>query len=331
MDAGPNSNPRPHRPSRTFTIGGQSIAPGNRLRFEIPVARLPTGTHITLPIEVLHGPYEGPTAWVSAAIHGDELNGVEIARLVMEKLKPSRLFGTVIVVPMVNGFGVINQSRYLPDRRDLNRSFPGSKSGSLASRLAHLVMTEVVQRCQYGIDLHTGANHRTNLPQIRGDMEDEETYECALAFNTPVVVQSTMRDGSLRAAAKAIGVKVLLYEGGEPMRFNPDAIKLGVSGVMRVLTYLKMLKTPFKIPKKKPLFIRESTWVRAKRSGMVRLLVELGEEVTSGQVIGLIADVFGDDAQKLKAPYEGIVIGHSNNPLAHQGDGIVHVGRRGPS
>lgn len=312
-------------------IGGQSIAPGNRLRFEIPVARLPTGTHITLPIEVLHGPFEGPTVWVSAAIHGDELNGVEIARLLMEKLKPSRLYGTVIVVPMVNGFGVINQSRYLPDRRDLNRSFPGSKSGSLASRLAHLVMTEVVRRCQYGIDLHTGANHRTNLPQIRGDMEDDETYECALAFNTPVIVQSTMRDGSLRAAAKAIGVKVLLYEGGEPMRFNPDAIKLGVSGVMRVLTYLNMLKTPFKIPKKKPLFIRESTWVRAKRSGMVRLLVELGDEVTQGQVIGLIADVFGDDAQKLKAPYEGIVIGHSNNPLAHQGDGIVHIGRRGPS
>ncbi len=326
MDAGPHANSRTHRRSRTFVIGGQSISPGNRLRFEIPVARLPTGTHIALPIEVLHGPFEGPTVWVSAAVHGDELNGVEIARLVLDKLKPNRLFGTLIVVPMVNGFGVINQSRYLPDRRDLNRSFPGSKSGSLASRLANLVMTEVVQRCQYGIDLHTGANHRTNLPQIRGDMDDAETYECALAFNSPVIVHSNVRDGSLRAAAKAKGIKVLLYEAGEPMRFNPDAIKLGVSGVMRVLTYLNMLKTPFKIPKKKPVLIRESTWVRAKRSGIVRLLVELGDQVTAGQKIGLIADVFGDDPYTLKAPFDGIVIGHSNNPIAHQGDGILHIG-----
>lgn len=326
MDAGPHSNSRPTRRSRTFTIAGQSISPGNRLRFEIPVARLPTGTHIALPIEVLHGPFEGPTVWISAAVHGDELNGVEIARLVLDKLKPNRLFGTLIVVPMVNGFGVINQSRYLPDRRDLNRCFPGSKSGSLASRLANLVMKEVVLRCQYGIDLHTGANHRTNLPQIRGDMDDSETYECALAFNSPVVVHSDVRDGSLRAAANAKGIKVLLYEAGEPMRFNPDAIKLGVSGVMRVLTYLNMLKTPFKIPNKKPVLIRESTWVRAKRSGIVRLLVELGDRVNAGQKIGLIADVFGDDPYTLKAPYEGIVIGHSNNPIAHQGDGIIHVG-----
>lgn len=326
MDAGPHSSGRNNRRNRTFVIGGQSISPGNRLRFEIPVARLPTGTHISLPIEVLHGPFEGPTVWISAAVHGDELNGVEIARLVLDKLKPSRLFGTLIVVPMVNGFGVINQSRYLPDRRDLNRCFPGSKSGSLASRLANLVMTEVVQRCQYGIDLHTGANHRTNLPQIRGDMDDIETYECALAFNSPVVVHSDVRDGSLRAAANGKGIKVLLYEAGEPMRFNPDAIKLGVSGVMRVLTYLNMLKTPFKIPNKKPILIRESTWVRARRSGIVRLSVELGDKVTAGQKIGLIADVFGDDPYTLKAPFDGIVIGHSNNPIAHQGDGILHIG-----
>ncbi|MBI1247384.1 deacylase [bacterium] len=308
-------------------IGGHAVAPGNRLRLEIPVARLPTGTHITLPIEVIHGAIEGPTAWVSAAVHGDELNGVEIARLLAEKLKPAKLFGTLIVVPMVNGFGVINQSRYMPDRRDLNRSFPGSKTGSLASRLARLLMTEVVQRCQYGIDLHTGANHRTNLPQIRGDMDDTETYECALAFGAPVVVHSDVRDGSLRAAAKAIGIKVLLYEAGEPMRFNQDAIKLGVSGITRVLSYLKMLKSPVKPPKRRSKLIRESKWVRAKRSGIVRLEVELGDSVTTGQEIGLITDVFGDDPQKLKAPYSGIIIGQSNNPVAHQGDGIVHVGR----
>ncbi|MEW4454300.1 succinylglutamate desuccinylase/aspartoacylase family protein [Bremerella sp. JC817] len=313
--------------SRTFLIGGQTIAAGNRLRFDIPVARLPTGTHINLPIEVLHGAFEGPTVWVSAAVHGDELNGVEIARLLAEKLKPNKLFGTLIIAPMVNGFGVINQSRYLPDRRDLNRSFPGSKTGSLASRLARLLMTEVVQRCQYGIDLHTGANHRTNLPQIRGDMDDDETYECALAFGTPVVVHSDMRDGSLRAAASAEGIKVLLYEAGEPMRFNDEAIKLGVSGIMRVLSYLKMLKTPVKPPKRLAALIRESKWVRAKRSGIVRLSHDLGDLVSAGEQIGLITDVFGDGPQKLKAPFDGIVIGHSHNPIAHQGDGIVHIGR----
>jgi len=326
MDARNPKSPA-HQPSRSFVIGGQYVGPGNRLRLEIPVARLPTGTYITLPIEVLHGPVEGPTAWVSAAVHGDELNGVEIARLLLERLKPSKLIGTLIVVPMVNGFGVINQSRYLPDRRDLNRSFPGSKSGSLASRLAKLMMTEVVQRCQYGIDLHTGSNLRTNLPQIRGDMDDEETYECALAFGPPAIVHSDLRDGSLRAAANAKGIKVLLYEAGEPNRFNQDSIKTGVNGVMRVLSFLKMLKSPVKLPKRTPTMIRESTWVRAKRSGIVRLLVELGDQVEAGQQIGIIADVFGTEPKYLKAPYDGLIIGLSNNPIAHQGDGLVHVGR----
>lgn len=317
------------KPNRGFSIGGQTISPGSRLRMEIPVARLPTGTHISLPVVVINGTHTGPTVFISAAIHGDELNGVEIARLVAEKLSPAKIVGTLLVVPMVNGFGVINQSRYLPDRRDLNRSFPGSKSGSLASRLAHLVMTQIVQRCQYGIDLHTGANHRTNLPQIRGDMDDIETAECAFAFGTPVIIHSTVRDGSLRAAAKNLGVKILLYEAGEPMRFNPDAIKLGVSGIMRVLSYLRMLKSPVKFPRRAPLQIRETTWVRAKRSGIVRLLVQLGDQVKTGERIGQIADVFGDDPQSLKAPFDGIVIGYTNNPIAHQGDGIVHIGRRG--
>ncbi len=326
MDA---RNPKPtvHQPSRSFYIDGQAVAPGNRLRLEIPVARLPTGTYITLPIEVLHGPVEGPTAWVSAAVHGDELNGVEIARMLLEKLKPNKLIGTLIVVPMVNGFGVINQSRYLPDRRDLNRSFPGSKSGSLASRLAKLMMTEVVERCHYGIDLHTGSNLRTNLPQIRGDMDDEETYECALAFGPPAIVHSDLRDGSLRSAANAKGIKTLLYEAGEPNRFNHDCIRTGVNGVMRVLSFLKMLKTPVKLPKRTPKVIRESTWIRAKRSGIVRLLTELGEEVQAGQQIGIIADVFGTEPKYLKAPYDGIVIGLSHNPIAHQGDGLIHVGK----
>jgi len=321
---------RPKKPKterEAFRIAEHEVAPGERLRFEIPVARLPTGTKIALPIEVIHGVSAGPTAWISAAVHGDELNGVEIASLVREKLSPSKLAGTLIIVPMVNGFGVINQSRYLPDRRDLNRSFPGSKSGSLASRLARLVMTEIVQRCSYGIDLHTGANHRTNLPQIRGDMDDTETAKCANAFGAPAVVHSAVRDGSLRAAANAKGIKVLLYEAGEPMRFNPEAIKLGVTGCMRVLTHLKMLKTNVKYPKVAPRMIRETSWVRARRSGFVRLGVKIGDTVEAGAKLCHISDVFGEERVDIKAPFPGVVLGHTNNPVAHQGDGIVHLGR----
>ena len=200
-------------------IAGEEIKPGQVKQLEIPVARLPTQTLISLPVSVINGVKAGAKLWVNAAIHGDEINGVEIIRQVVSQVNPHQLQGTLIAVPIVNVFGFIEQSRYLPDRRDLNRCFPGSENGSLASRLANLFMREIVNKCTHGIDIHTAAIHRTNLPQIRANLENEETFRCAQAFASPVMIQSNTRDGSLRQAVSNKGIPILLYEAGEASSF----------------------------------------------------------------------------------------------------------------
>ena len=310
-----------------FEICGTAIGPGERKRLEIPVSRLPTETWLSVPIEVVHGPLAGPRVWLSAAVHGDEINGVEIIRRVLSQLDSHSLSGTVIAVPIVNVFGFINQSRYLPDRRDLNRSFPGSPAGSLASRLANLFMQEVVRRCTHGIDFHTGSNHRTNLPHIRANLKDAETRRCAEAFGPPVMMHAETRDGSLRQAATKLGIHVLLYEGGEPQRFNSEAVGLGVKGTLRVLATLGIRKGRSARPQPLPVELSDSRWVRARRGGILRLQVALGEPVQEGVALGVISDAFGDNSVTVRAPHEGLVIGHTNNPLVNQGDGIVHVAR----
>ena len=214
---------------------------GRRHELSLPISQLVTGADVTLPVHVLHGREDGPTVWVSAAIHGDEVAGVEIVRRVLERLQPTHLRGTLLAVPIVNVLGVMAGDRYLPDRRDLNRSFPGSARGSLASRIAHLMMTEVIGRCTVGIDLHTGADRRSNLPQIRCDLEDPQTRALAEAFGAPVLFHARLRDGSLRAAARETGARVLLYEAGEAWRFDEYAIAPGVDGVLRVLAALDMV------------------------------------------------------------------------------------------
>ena len=227
------------RPS--FTIGGSLVPSGTKREIELPIARLVTGSEVTLPVLVVHGRHDGPSVWVDAAIHGDEVGGVEIIRRVLAGLDPKRLQGTLIAVPIVNVHGFMNGDRYLPDRRDLNRSFPGSARGSLAGQIAHLMMAQVVKRCEVGIDLHTGSDHRSNLPQIRADLDDPGTRALAEAFGAPVMIHARTRDGSLRHAAREHGAKVLLYEAGEAWRFDEWAISAGVTGVRRVLASLEMI------------------------------------------------------------------------------------------
>ncbi|HEV8630243.1 MAG TPA: succinylglutamate desuccinylase/aspartoacylase family protein, partial [Thermoanaerobaculia bacterium] len=221
-------------------IGDKQVPPGAAVRVDLPVSRLFTGGWLSLPVTVLHGTRPGPRLWVDAAIHGDELNGMEIIRRVLELLDPQRLAGVLIAVPVVNVFGFVQQTRYLPDRRDLNRSFPGSPRGSMAARLAHLFLEQVVAKCQYGIDLHTGSQHRTNLPQIRAQLADPETRRIAEAFAAPMMFAATEIPGSLRAAARRRGAHLLVYEAGEPLRFDEAAIRLGVDGVLRVLAAVGM-------------------------------------------------------------------------------------------
>lgn len=307
-----------------FRIGEHQVERGARIRLELPAARLATGSPLGLPVEVVHGLRPGPRVWLAAAIHGDELNGVEIIRQVLSECSPRRLAGTLVAVPIVNVFGFITESRYLPDRRDLNRSFPGSARGSLAARIAHLFMKEVVEGSQVGIDLHTGSADRTNLPQIRADLSDGETRELARAFGAPIVIHSGLRDGSLRAAAGARGARVLVYEGGEPRRFNRSAIDAGVTGTLRVLAALGMRRNS-PSPPGPILESRKTAWIRAGRSGLFRAEVEPGDRVEKGQRVGLIKDAFGDQALRVKARTGGVVIGLSLQPHVNRGDALMHV------
>jgi len=311
--------------AHSLSIGGETVGPGESLRLEIPVARLPIHTMLHLPVSVVNGRRDGPRLWLSAALHGDELNGTEIIRRVLERLRPRELRGAVLAVPIVNVFGFILQSRYLPDRRDLNRFFPGSKRGSLASQLAHLFMTEIVARCTHGIDLHTAAPPRINHPQIRGNLQHRETRRCAEAFGAPIMLHGAAPKGSLRAAAVARRIPVLLYEAGEPLRFNEEAIQIGVDGVMRVMAALHMIPRSA-APKSHPsLRAGRSSWVRALQSGIVYKDVALGQEVRAHQRLVAITDPFGETRVEIMAPFAGVVIGMTTNALVHRGDAVAHV------
>lgn len=306
-------------------IGGQVVGPGRQQRLEIPVSRLPTGTWLSLPVAVVHGRRPGPRIWLSGAVHGDELNGVEIIRQVLPRLHASSISGTVIAVPIVNLYGFITGSRYLPDRRDLNRMFPGSPRGSLTSQLAHIFMTEIVARCGYGVDFHTGSDHRTNLPHLRADLDDTETRRCAEAFGAPLLFHARTRDGSLREAAAARGIHALLYEGGEPQRFDRRAIHVGVQGVVRLLTALGILEDENGGVVQSSPVARASRWVRAGRSGILHVTAELEQRVRKGDVLGTITNTFGDRSLTVRAPVDGMVIGHTTNPLVNRGNAIVHL------
>lgn len=309
---------------QAFEFGGARVEAGQRARVELQASRLTTGSWMTLPVEVVHGSRPGPVIWLSGALHGDELDGVEIIRRVLGRLRARYMAGTVLAVPIVNVFGFVAENRYLPDRRDLNRSFPGSSRGSMASRLAHLFMDEVVRRCSWGVDLHCGSDDRENLPQVRGNLDDEETRRVALAFGAPVTIHGRPPDGSLRKAAVQGGARVILYEGGEAARFTEVVIETGVEGVLRVLRSLGMVATDHGEPPG-TLEIRRTSWLRAGRSGILRLDVRLGDRVAKGQRVGVIADALGEDSRPVKARADGMVIGRRVNPLVYQGEAVVHL------
>lgn len=314
-----------------FQIGDQRIDPGERITFDLTVPHLYTYAAVSMPIQVIHGKRSGPKLFVSAAIHGDEINGIEIIRRLAKLPALQRLRGTLLAVPVVNVYGFVNQSRHLPDRRDLNRSFPGSKTGSLAARLAHLFMEEVVARCTHGIDLHTAAVHRDNLPQIRALVDDPETKRLAYAFGSPVILNSDLRDGSLRQAVADLGIPVLLYEGGEALRFNEFAIRAGVNGIISVMRELEMLPLSRrrKKPRVEPVVARSSSWVRAPQSGILRSLTGLGSHIRKGDTLAIVADPFGERTEEIIAPSSGIVVGRTNLPLVHEGEALYHVARFG--
>jgi uncharacterized protein len=311
-----------------FEFGGRSVAAGSRETIELEVSVLANSTRMNLPVHVVHGAKPGPVFFISGVVHGDEIQGVEIVRRVVAAPELKKLAGTLLAVPIVNGFGFLNHSRYMPDRRDLNRSFPGSDHGSLASLLADLFFREVVLRSQYGIDFHTAALHRTNLPQIRIAPDDKGLLRLADAFAPPVIIASKLRDGSLRQSAKTHGVNVLLYEGGEALRFDEEAINVGVKGTLRVMKALGMLAdAPAISAHAVTTHSSTSNWLRAPEGGILHSVRRIGDRVGRLEPIGVISDPLGTSQVPVVAEEDGIIIGRTNLPIVNRGDALFHVAR----
>ncbi len=309
-----------------FAIAGEAVAPGTHATVAFPVTTMATGTASSLAVRVLHGARPGPAVFVSGAIHGDEIVGTAVIQRLARELDPQALSGTVMLVPVANIFGFITHSRYLPDRRDLNRCFPGSAGGSLAGQLANIFYREVVGRCTLGIDIHTAAIHRYNLPQIRIAAGNMRLIELAMAFGAPVIIESPLREGSLRDLAQKKGVDMLLMEAGEALRFDRLSIETGVAGVLRVLAHLGMIEaddglTEVGIPAR----ANRSVWVRSPRGGVAHLTRESGAAVRKGDSLGFVTGLFGEDALEMSSPVDGIVIGHATLPVVHQGDALLHI------
>jgi len=311
--------------SDKFVIDGNEIKRGQRLRINIDMGSIYDFTDVKMPLEVIRGKKDGPTLFICSTIHGDEINGIEIVRNLIRHKALKNICGTLIVIPIVNIFGFNDRTRYLPDRRDLNRCFPGLKNGSLTSQLAYKFMQEIVLRSDYGIDLHTGAFHRCNYAQIRADISNKKTFELAKAFGAPVIINSNLRDGSLRAAVNQIDIPMILFEAGEALRFDQASIKIGVEGILNALRSIGMIKGANKKPPKKIFIANSSSWVRSPISGVHVAKVQLGKIVKKGDILGEIANPFGDHKTIIRSHEDGILIGMSNLPLINKGDALFHI------
>ncbi len=311
--------------SNDIIIDGHTIKPGQKMQINALIARLPTRTPIDIPVFVARAKVKGPTLLIMAGIHGDETNGVEILRRLIANKDYIPKKGTVIAIPVFNVYGFINHERGLPDGKDLNRSFPGSKTGSLASRIAYFFTTEILPQIDFGLDFHTGGASHNNYPQIRAMFETPIEHEIAQAFGAPLIIKSPYREKSLRKTAAKAGKPILVFEGGETLRMRKQAIDAGVAGVLRVM---KMLGMRDEAPKneKTPIFIEESTWVRAKYAGMHHAYVRNGSRVEQNQILGVITDPYGQFEKKIKSPMDGVVIGLNNYPVVNMGDALMHIG-----
>ncbi len=311
-----------------FEIGGEVVPPGKRRTVNLPVSALSDHTPVTMSAHVVQGKMDGPTVFVSAGVHGDEVIGIEIVRRLLKSSALRGMRGTLIVVPIVNSFGFINRSRYLPDRRDLNRCFPGNEGGSLAARLANLFLTEIVARAEVGIDLHSAAIHRINYPQVRVSPGDPEMRKLADAFGAPIIMQSPIREGSLRQAAQKLGTRVLLYESGEGLRFDEVSVRAGQAGILRVLKSLGMITgRGVAAAKGQSQFCPSSKWLRAPMGGLFRSLKADGDPVRKDDLLGLVSDPFGETESAIVAPFDGIIVGRAVLPVVNEGDAVFHLAR----
>ncbi len=307
-----------------ITVNKSKIGRGERREIQLNIARLPTYTSIDLPVHVSRGEEEGPVLLLTGGLHGDEINGIEIIRRMIQEelLQPEN--GTVIAIPLVNVYGFIQNVRGVPDGKDINRSFPGSKGGSLARLLAHTLMSEIVPQIDYGIDLHTGSASRANYPQIRCVLDIEENSELAEAFDPPVILNSSFINKSFRKAAHNKGKQILVYETGESHRLDEEGIREGMAGIQRLMKHLGM-RTDAPEPNHSVEIYRDSSWIRAKSAGLFRPRVSLGDHVSKKELLGHINDPYGNQSTKAVSTYEGRVIGINFAPVIHKGDALMHI------
>jgi len=309
-----------------FELGGERIARGSEADIGLPITTMATGFNSQLAVRVAHGAKPGPVVFISGAIHGDEILGTAIIQRIANLISAETLSGTLLLIPVTNIFGFLNRSRYLPDRRDLNRSFPGSPNGSLAGQLAHVFFTEIVSRATLGIDIHTAAEHRYNLPQIRMAAGNKKLVELAMAFAPPVIIESPLREGSLRELAHQQGVDMLLMETGEALRFDRFSIDTGVAGIQRVLAHLGMIEAEDGLNEiSVPARSNKSRWVRSPRGGVSHRVLKSGDAVKKGDLLAVVSGLFGEEPHELVSPTDGLIIGHATLPVVHQGDALYHI------
>lgn len=308
-------------------ILGTSIAPGKSAIVNFEVAKLHTRNTLEVPIIIERSRKPGPTVLMTAGIHGDEINGVEIIRQIIAKGINIPKSGTTICVPVINVFGFLNMDRLFPDGRDLNRVFPGNAKGSLASRVAHFVMKELVPHVDFAMDFHTGGSDRFNAAQIRIEENNQSLMELANVFGAPFIYYSQNLNKSFRNACDKAGVPMLLFEGGKSFNIHSDITNTGVNGAKRVLHHLGMLRNKYKVsqPKTNAIVIEESKWLRAKYSGMFKATVNVNAYVEKDAVLGNITDPYGSFNFFVKSPYSGYVFNVNESPIIYQGDAIFHI------
>jgi predicted deacylase len=315
--------------SKPLVIFGEAILPGESKTINVEIARLHTTTKLNIPVIVRRSKVEGPVVLFSAGIHGDEINGVEIVRqLISKKInRPAR--GTIICIPIINMYGFVNKSREFPDGRDLNRVFPGSKKGSLASRFAYHIVEEVLPIIDYAVDFHAGGASRFNAPQIRITENNPDLKILADVFNAPFTLYSKNINGSFRNTCEKANIKMLLFEGGKSLDINDSIANEGVTGVIRLLDYLNMLdpKHIVEAVEYPSIYIKNSVWLRAKCSGLLHDYNQIGHFVTKGTILAIITDPFGKFEQKVKAPHDGFVINANHSPIVYEGDAIYHMSK----
>tara|TARA_R110000868_G_scaffold304437_27_gene565495 strand:+ start:5746 stop:6687 length:942 start_codon:yes stop_codon:yes gene_type:complete len=304
-------------------IKDQQIGLGEHKKIDLSIARLPTSTSIDLPVHVYRSKIDGPVLLLTGGLHGDETNGIEIIRRLMETKGIFPEKGTIIALPIVNIYGFILNVRGVPDGKDINRSFPGIKGGSLARLLAYTLMNEIIPQVDCGIDFHTGGASRANYPQVRCSFNLQNAKKLARAFSAPITLHSVLISKSFRSAAHKKGKPILVYEAGESLRFDEPGIQYGVDGTLRIMKHLGMRsEAPTSLETKT---LRKSSWVRAKNAGLFSPDFELGSEIKKKETLGYINDPFGGRKTKVVFSEDGVIIGQNNNPIVHKGDALIHI------